>query len=126
MNYFKDSGIKMRVIDDQGQAEYQMNESESGDDRQSNDSRKDTKTKSGRVRKTKELDANMEEYDDESDDEDFNDDGSGGSDDESGEDEEGSESDMDMIDESVDKEELKNLQKGVQLTDGKRKRNQDK
>lgn len=72
----------------------------------------------------------MQEYDDESDDEDFTekDGGSGGSDnDESGDDEEGSESDMDMIDESVDKEELKNLQKGVEITDGKRKRvNQDK
>ena len=73
----------------------------------------------------------MMEYDDESDDEDFTEKeggGSGGSDDdESGEDEEGSESDMDMIDESVDKEELKNLQKGVEITEGRRKRkNQDK
>ena len=71
----------------------------------------------------------MAEYDDESDDEDFTekDGGSGGSDDDESGEEEGSESDMDMIDESVDKEELKNLQKGVEITDGKRKRrNQDK
>ena len=87
-----------------------MNDLESDDDPRSQGSHKGgSKSKSGRQRKPKELDANMEEYDSESDDEDFKEEGSGSDDDESGEDDEGGESDMDMIDESVDKEELKNL-----------------
>ena len=46
-------------------------------------------------------------------------------DDESGEDEQEG-SDEDMIDEGVDKEELKHLQKGVEIIDKKRRRRGDK
>ena len=64
----------------------------------------------------------LDDYESEED-EDFKSDdgGSGSDDDESGEEDQDG-SDEDMIDEGVDKEELKHLQKGVELKEGKRRR----
>ena len=107
----------MRIIDEEGFRGGEM-ESDSGEEGpiKDDDSRhgKNKRSKGGRNIKTKELDANMQEYDSEEDDSDFAEKeggGSGSDNGESGEEEEGSESesDMSMIDESVDKEELKHL-----------------
>ena len=66
----------------------------------------------------------QEEYDSSEDDGDFTEGGQGSGsddDDESGEEDQDG-SDEDMIDEDIDKEELKHLQKGVELKEGRRRR----
>ena len=65
----------------------------------------------------------QDEYDSSEDDDDFTEgeQGSGSDDDESGEEDQDG-SDEDMIDEGVDKEELKHLQKGVEIKEGRRRR----
>ena len=123
MKYFKASNIKIRTVDVDTQREVEMDSSDGDDDV------KPSKEREAGKRKIKSKEVNMEEYDSESDDEDFKEDGSGAGsgDDDSGSDDESGEEDMDMIDSDVDKEELKHLQKGVDMsTDKRARRNKDK
>lgn len=105
VNYFKASNIKMKTIDVDTHAEMDMGDS--------SEEQVPGKNERGEgKRKIKKQDVQMADYDSEEDDEDFKAEGSGSGgsgNDESGEDEESGEEDMDMIDEGVDKEELKNL-----------------
>lgn len=124
MKYFKASNIKIRTVDVDTQREVEM-DSESGDD----EVNKPGKEREAGKRKIKTKEVDMQDYDSESDDEDFKEEKSGGGsgDDDSGSDDESGEADMDMIDSDVDKEELKHLQKGVDMTNDKRaRRNKDK
>ena len=100
MAYFKQSGIKTRIIDpDGGHREAIESGSETGGS---------GRRRAGKTGESANIDADMDDEESEED-EDFVDDGSNGSgDDEDGE-EEGE--DDDMVDVSVDKDELKALKK---------------
>ena len=114
MTYFKQSGIKTRILDADG-AQREVNfDSDDGEDA--------GKSRSGRQRKpgnnAEQIDADMDDEESEED-EDFEDNGSDDSDDEDGEEEQ--EEDESMVDETVDKAELKALS-GNAKTEGKRKK----
>lgn len=115
MAYFKQSGIKARFLDSDG---HQREALDSGSDEEG--AAAGTKRSSrARTKNAEAIDADMDD-DEESEDEDFVDNGSDDSDDDEEGEEEQSE-DMSMIDESVDKDELKALSKNEQAT-GKRRR----
>lgn len=113
--YFKQSGVKVRTVDVDTQQQVDSEDEDAPEEPESKRKRRGPGA-------TQDIDADMD--DDEEEDEDFVDDGGDqdSDDEEDGEEEESAEEDMSMIDEGVDKDELKNLQKDTEVVSGKRKR----
>lgn len=129
--YLKDKGIKMRSVDVETNQHIEMSDDDGAEDEEESEQPHKGSKKAAPAGKKPQA-AAMDEDDSDEDDESFNEEGSGGSEDEDGEDDDDEEgekeddSDGDAhMDEGIDKDELKALQKenaGIDLSGTRRTR----
>lgn len=121
-NYLKSKQIKIRTVDVDNNQQLDLSEDEE-DLKDEEDEIDEKKVVGGRVRRAAAVKPTdmLDEYDSEEDDEDFEDEGSEGDDEEGEEEMDEDDDDVSMVDEGIDDEELKELNKNIPVVSGKRR-----